>query len=194
MRWKSIVALGNSLTTGYYSTQGFANPLYAPYTDSLQDQLLKSGKKVVVINKGINGDTSSGMIERFHQSVVSENPDYVIIWAGINDLCTGISLGEILANLRTLYRIPFDIQSIPIACGLTPVRGSPHLNEMIRELNEMIQDECQEMKIIYIDLYDPTADPNGRLLSEYSTDGVHLSIGGYKKVAETIYYSIKDLF
>jgi lysophospholipase L1-like esterase len=191
---KSIVALGNSLTTGYYSAQGFGYPFYTPYTDILQDRLSENGKKVIVINKGINGDTSSGMIERFHRSVASEKPNYVIIWAGINDLFRGISPEEVLANLKTLYSLIFDIPSVPIACGLTPVRGSPHLNEVIRELNRGIQNKCRKKKIIYIDLYDSTADPYGRLLSEYSNDGVHLSIGGYKKVAETIYSYINDLF
>ncbi|MBD3206892.1 hypothetical protein GF319_11205 [Candidatus Bathyarchaeota archaeon] len=190
--WKCILALGDSLTRGFQIHPEYRNPIYTPYTDYLQSRLLGSGKNVVVLNEGIDGDTTSGMLERFNRSVVPEKPDFVIIWAGINDIYAGVSINQICENLKELFTRTINIPSIPFLCSLSPAHSESRLNDKIKRLNHLIQKTCYEKKIIFIDLYEELSDKSGNLLQEYSSDGVHLSQMGYKIVAETIYRTLID--
>jgi len=188
--WKIILSLGDSLTRGFQIHPKYRYPIYTPYTDILQARLFSSGKNVAVLNKGIDGDTTSGMLERYSRSVAPEEPDFVIIWAGINDLYAGLSIGQIHNNIKELFERTTGILSIPISCSLTPVLHSKQINRKIKQLNYLIKGSCSDLEIIFIDLYNETSDNSGNLLPEYSSDGVHLSQIGYSLVGEVIYNSI----
>lgn len=188
--WKIILSLGDSLTRGFQIHPKYRYPIYTPYTDILQARLLSSGKNVAVLNKGIDGDTTSGMLERYSRSVAPEEPDFVIIWAGINDLYAGLSIEQIHNNIKELFERTTGILSIPISCSLTPVLNSKQINRKIKQLNYLIKGSCSDLEIIFIDLYNETSDNSGNLLPEYSSDGVHLSQIGYSLVGEVIYNSI----
>lgn len=184
------MALGDSLTSGFQIHPEHRYPIYTPYTDILQSRLLGSSKNIAVLNKGIDGDTTSGMIERFNRSVVPEKPDFVIIWAGINDVYAGISIEQIHENLKELFTRTFNILSIPLSCSLTPAQNGSRVNDKILRLNHILQNTCYEHNIIFIDLYAELSDKSGNLMPRYSSDGVHLSQMGYRVVGETIYDSI----
>ena len=188
--WKIILSLGDSLTRGFQIHPKYRYPIYTPYTDILQARLLSSGKNVAVLNKGIDGDTTSGMLERYSRSVAPEEPDFVIIWAGINDLYAGLSIEQIHNNIKELFERTTGILSIPISCSLTPVLNSKQINRKIKQLNYLIKGSCSDLEIIFIDVYNETSDNSGNLLPEYSSDGVHLSQIGYSLVGEVIYNSI----
>ena len=190
--WVAFVALGDSMTAGFMSPVGYSVPRYYPYTVVLE-ALMRGGLgsgcgfNVVVVNKGINGDSTDGMLERFDRSVAREEPDYVIMWAGINDLYTGASLEHVAGNIVELTERTRRIWAAPIVCAVTPVEGSPYFNERIRALNALIREHCEAEELPYVDLYSATANPEQRLDSRYSDDGVHLSQEGYTVVAHTIY-------
>ena len=190
--WVTFVALGDSLTAGFTSPIGYSGPRYYPYTAALEALIRRGlsrscGFRVVVVNKGVNGDSTDGMLERFGRSVAPEEPDYVILWAGINDLYAGRDPQQIAGNVVELAERTVQVGAVPIHCAVTPVEGSPHLNERIRELNSLIREHCEEKGFPYVDLYAATAGPDLRLVPRYSDDGVHLSQEGYNVVARTIY-------
>jgi lysophospholipase L1-like esterase len=150
------------------------------------------------INKGINVDSTDGMLGRFTTSVELEKPDYTIIWAGINDLYGGRLPSDVLENLKRLYNKVNEIESIPIACTLAPVESPDFINQKIRELNQTIVDHCDLEGIRWVDLFSALVDCNGRLESRYSNDGAHLTSIGYQIVAQTIFeeavsYILDDL-
>jgi lysophospholipase L1-like esterase len=184
------LALGDSLTRGFQIQQEYSYPIYTPYTDILQSRLLGRGKNIAVLNKGIDGDTTSGMLERFNRSVVPEKPDFVIIWAGINDIYAGLSSDQIHENLKELLTITINMPSIPLLCSLTLVQNRSNVNEKIMRLNNMIRKTCYELDIKFIDLYAEVSDKSGNLMQEYSSDGVHLSQMGYIIVGETIFRAL----
>ena len=190
--WVAFVALGDSMTAGFMSPISYSGPRYYPYTVVLE-ALMRSGLNsscgfnVVVVNKGVNGDSSDGMLERFDRSVAREKPNYVILWAGINDLYVGASLEHVAANIAELTERTRLMGAAPIVCALTPVEGSPYFNERIRALNALIREHCEAKELLYVDLHSATANPEKRLDTRYSDDGVHLSQEGYTVVAHTIY-------
>ena len=189
-----ILCLGDSLTAGYQSSTGYGYISYHPYTEILGNLLSKKRHKLCidfsVLNKGINGDTTSGMLERFKGDVEAEKPDIVIIWGGINDLYQGCSPEDTMLNLKELFRRCLDIAAEPIACSVTSTLMLQSLNEVIRHLNNLIETHCVVKGFMFIDLYEATSDENGKLTSSYSDDGIHLSKAGYQRVAETIFYKL----
>jgi len=197
--WVTFVALGDSMTAGFMSPVGYSGPRYYPYTVVLEALMRASlsrgcGFNVVVVNKGVNGDSTDGMLERFDRSVAREEPDYVILWAGINDLYAGASPEHLTGNIAELTERTRLMGAAPIVCAVTPVEGSPHFNERIRTLNALIREHCEAEELPYVDLYTATANPEQRLDPRYSDDGVHLSQEGYKVVAHTIYHeAVKEI-
>jgi lysophospholipase L1-like esterase len=190
--WVTFVALGDSLTAGFMSPVGVRGPRYYPYTAVLEALARRGlgegcGLRVVVVNLGIDGDSTDGMLDRFGRSVAPEEPDYVILWAGINDLYAGRSPEQVAGNVAELAGRITGIGAAPILCAVTPVEGSPHLNGKIRELNALIRGLCEDGGLSYVDLYAATAGPDQGLDPRLSDDGVHLSREGYDAVARTIY-------
>ena len=86
-----IVCLGDSLTYGFGVRRSKI------WTKLAQDKL-----GIEIINEGINGDTSGGMLSRFQDAVSSKRPDAVLIMGGANDLIVGADLGVVKANIMSM--------------------------------------------------------------------------------------------
>ncbi len=142
---------------------------------------------VYVANLGINGDTTRGMLARFDRQVAPEEPDYVIILGGINDLFMGAPPKSITENLMEIYKKTRHIGATPIACTLTSVLGFEQVIPLIQELNDMIEASCRREGISLADLHTGTSDGEGRLLKAYSSDGAHLNREGYERMATVIF-------
>ncbi len=197
-----FVALGDSLTVGFMSpVPGRFWAVKLPYTmtlEALSRAYLKSQGKDHVeayfINAGVNGDNTRGMLGRFESDVASERPEYVIVWAGINDLYAVSQPEQVMANLEALYRRAREIGAVPIACTLTPVTGPELMNQRIRDLNLLIAEHCEAEGIAWVDLFSTLVSCDGVLSEVYSNDGVHLSAEGYQTVAQTIFQeSVGDI-
>jgi len=190
-----IVALGDSLTIGYLSpVTGLEWPPYQPYTrfleEMIRDSIAKTRKSVrlQVINKGLNGDLTEGMLSRFGRDVLLLSPSHVIILGGTNDIGWGIPVTEIYSNLEGMYDKAIHHGIRLIACAVPSILGYDSLIPPRVRLNKMIHNYCKAKGAKYVDLFSATADATTqRLSSKYSNDGLHLSAEGYRKVAETIF-------
>jgi acyl-CoA thioesterase-1 len=190
----AFVCLGDSLTVGYQSPSHYGGYAETPYTDMIEPmarvrlrELGLKGYEAFFVNKGINGDSTDGMLGRFRMSVESERPNYVIIWGGINDLYAGREPGQVVENLKRLYARTLETGAGPVACTLTPTEADDRMNSRIRELNALITAHCDGEGIRVVDLFSSLAGPDGRLNSVYSNDGVHLSLQGYVAVAHAVF-------
>jgi lysophospholipase L1-like esterase len=196
-----FVALGDSLTVGFQSPGPMApNGSETPYTQWLEnmvrEKLRGMGRNVnaLIVNAGVNGDSVDGMGWRFAKDVAAERPDYVIVWAGLNDLFAGRSPSEVFKSIVELYERCHDIDAGPIGCTLTPVEEPEHVNEDIVALNRLIMGYCLEEGVPLVDLYSATKNASGRLRRELSNDGAHLTTEGYRLVAEIIYQdAVEDI-
>ena len=195
--WVVIVALGDSLTVGFQSPFGYELVQDHPYTMRLEslirnhiEKFEKNKLGVTIVNRGINGDSTDGMIARFPWIVEAEKPTHVIIWGGINDMSSGSSLEKIMENLSRLYEFTTELGALPIACSLTGIGGPSRANDAIRTLNQRILHHCKENNIIFADLYAATIGSKGSLNQKYSNDGVHLSDLGYDAVADALFTEV----
>jgi acyl-CoA thioesterase I len=90
-----IVALGDSNTAGYRVGTALAFPA------QLEAHLRGAGYDAQVVNAGISGDTTSGMLGRLDNSV-PQGTHIVIVQGGYNDLRRGASPAAITANVTAI--------------------------------------------------------------------------------------------
>ena len=81
-----IVAIGSSSTYG----AGASKP-YNAYPSRLAAELSREfvDHEFSVLNRGVNGDTATGMLARFERGVIAEQPDLVLWQVGTNSLLRG---------------------------------------------------------------------------------------------------------
>ncbi len=185
--WVVFVFLGDSITAGFQQGPGDLPPRYYPFTNMLESSIrmrLKargSERDVAIENKGMDGDSTSGMVHRFAMSVTPEKPDYVVIMGGLNDLFTRLPSDDVYRNLVQLTQMSREIGSEPILLSTTPVAGAHDFNSRIKDLNDRVRGYCVENDVCFIDIFSELSD-DGVLARGFSNDGVHLSDGGYKKI------------
>jgi acyl-CoA thioesterase-1 len=195
----TVVAIGDSLTRGFTRPSQYNPYMHSlPYTSYLDNVIITEQAKkgldrldVVLINKGMNGDNTRGMLMRMDSEVAGLKPDYVIIWGGINGMSSRTP-EETLESLIKIYDKTEEIGAKPIACTLTSIDQPGRGIDRITYMNELIMDYCTKRGIPVANLFKATSYENGVLRVEYSSDGLHLTAGGYMKVAETIYWDVFD--
>jgi acyl-CoA thioesterase-1 len=189
-----IVALGDSLTvgeTGFGFSEFDESASYPKYLEILAKQhltSLQSGSEINVLNRGINGDLTSGMLERFSKDVVDEKADYVIILGGSNDIGWGFDPAIIAHNLAAMYGMGLRKGIGAVACSVPSILGLDELIPPRLQLNGIIRSEAEKRSIAFVDLFTATADPRtNRLLEDYSADGLHLNPNGYRQMGKCMF-------
>jgi acyl-CoA thioesterase-1 len=189
------VAFGDSLTFGYRSpTWEDENPLPTPYTAFLEaraERMLKqigtSGLVVEFVNRGVVGELTEDMLKRFDRDVVRLRPDVVIVLGGSNDLGWGLDPHIVAKNLVQMVdgALAHGIQ--PVACTVPSVLGFDEGIHPRLQLNGLIKEYSAERRVVCVDLFSATSDSAGRLKTDYSNDGLHLSAAGYEAMGEAIF-------
>jgi lysophospholipase L1-like esterase len=152
------------------------------------------------IGRGIGGQTTPQMLVRFRNDVINLNPAIVIILAGTNDIAgnTGpITLEEIFGNIASMAELAKANNIKAVLCSVLPVYNypwSPGLEPAgkIMKLNDMLQAYSKKNNIVYVDFHTPMADEKKGLKAEYSPDGVHPNLKGYKVMDDLVEKAIAD--
>lgn len=183
-----IVCIGDSITFGYGVLKKDC------WVTLIQDRF-----KIEVINKGINGDTTAGMLSRSYMDVVNLNPSHVIIMGGCNDFMCDRNLNMVENNLEELLKESLSYNIIPIIGIEPPIdsflakkKWSGDLNyNLINKIEEdyriWIINFCNKSKINYIDFYkyfkENLQSKNPR---ELYIDGIHPTSLGHKLMYDCI--------
>ena len=131
-----------------------------------------------VINRGIAGDTTHGVLDRLGE-VISLRPRKLFILIGTNDIPHKI---DTLGNLRQIVsRVREGSPETKIYLqSIFPTKDMhDRPNPKIIALNEGIKAIASEAGCEYLDVYPKMLDSDGELADEYTTDGLHLSRAGY---------------
>ena len=194
----NIVCFGDSLTVGYQSPTSDI-PYYhtTPYGALLQEWF---GERATVNIRGINGELTGEMVERFARDVLEDSPHFVIILGGTNDLGANISVTEIFKNLSTMYEQARKNSVYPIAVTVPSLRisGEGVAQEFLTThierryaLNQSLMDYCGTSGIPCIDFFSKTVEEDTSLLAaQYSNDGIHLSTAGYEMLAQMLWSQV----
>ncbi len=178
----TIVALGDSLTEGYGLKE------YQAYPALLETKLQKEGFSCSVINAGISGETSSGLLSRINR-ILSLKPDIVILCTGANDGLGGINHRLISNNISKMVQTFKEHQATVILAGMKMlVNYGPSYTEPYNRLYAEIADQEQLIFMPFF-LEGVAGKPELNL-----ADGIHPNAKGYQIIAASVYpYVLKAM-
>ena len=185
-----VAALGDSIHAG--SPYWDPDPdVRASYGDGLEEQsqweywAARKDPRLRFRNCGVWGERTDQIAARFEQCV--EGADVLVVQGGINDIAQGRDVETAAANLRELVRRGRERGlRVAIADVLPWNAGWPRTEEPINRLNELIariaRDEGVPLLPFHATLESP--DAPGRMRDEWTSDGDHPSVEGYRRLGE----------
>jgi acyl-CoA thioesterase I len=171
----SVVMFGDSITQGW----------------SQQVPAFFEGRPYV--NKGISGNTTGQMLQRFKADVLSQTPAVVVILGGINDLASGTdakTVAAIESNMATMIDQAKKSRIRVVVASILPVGYEPEgmqvfaakraiVNQTIRQLNARFKKLAAAKKVGYLNYYSALTTPSGELVRKYNADNVHITADAY---------------
>jgi lysophospholipase L1-like esterase len=193
-----IVALGDSTTAG---TPAWRSPIEAPPGGSGNEQsqyaywLMQAHPEWEVLNRGVNGERSDEILDRFDRDVLSARPRAVVIIAGVNDVYQGRSADEVTKHLRLMYDRARDARVEVLAGTIIPFNtATPDQNRRMRSINAWIQREAQrDPHVVVVDTRRAVAMPDDQDRLVSSPDSLHPSVEGYHRMADAIRSSLERM-
>lgn len=158
-----------------------------------------SGKDIEVSTKGVNGEITKDMLNRYKEHLNDENFDIVIIFGGANDVAYNkITVEEVLSNLFKMYEMSIEKKmkvvfiTIPFAKYDISDNYPQNSNKKI-EINQGILKKCKDLGIDCLDLMPvfPVKKMTEEELSLVFDDGLHFTPKGYDTIGEHLYEIIK---
>ena len=183
-----VLCIGDSLTFGYgvQKTHSWVGLLNKYSFDNF-------------INKGVNGDTSTGMLSRFYQIIKSNDFEQTLIMGGSNDFLQNRSVNFVKDNLMLLIKDALSenlktyILIPPLALNDLALKNWSssidycEVNEKILILKQLLEKEIKDnsLPITIVDL--SSLIP---LQENFYIDGLHLTEEGHK----VIFNGLKGFF
>ena len=178
-----FVLIGDSLTFGYGVHK----------KDSWVYKLSEKLIDTKIINKGINGDTTPSILNRYYDDVISLNPSKVFLMGGTNDLLCGRSIKSIIDNIELMIK---DSKGREIILGIPPCIKKEmaeklflpsefysYCTENLPVLREELIKLCNSYSITYADFYSLTSS---NLNKNIYLDGIHLNSLGNNLLLEEL--------
>lgn len=169
-----IVALGDSLTYGYPFGRKYS------WVERLSQNL-----GVPIANEGVNGNTLREMHSRIMVDVVDYDPRFVLFLGGVNDVFHGISLEAMENHFKNTIDFLSKNKIKTIVCLPPPLR-EPQYEKTLKSFRRFITNYARKKKLPVINFYSAFLDRSKkRMLPSLTEDGIHPSVDGYERMAET---------
>lgn len=172
------VALGDSLTAGVGSQDQKKTFPYV-FAQSLE----KKGNVVILVNLSQSGAKSKDVLQYQVSQALQENPDYITLLIGINDIHSLVQVGEFEKNFQEIVKQLNVENKAKIIILNLPYLGSGQLvlppyslllDFQTKRYNDIIQKVASSYNLPVVDLYTQTKNNQ-----TYSADQFHPSGKGY---------------
>ena len=178
----NVIVLGDSLVAGYglLKNDGFIN--------QLQNKINSNNIKLTLVNGGVSGETSSGLMNRL-EWVLEEKFDGVIVSIGANDALRGINPKLTFQNINNIlnYLKKNKIPSMLIGMKAPNNLGKRYVNEFNRIYPNLA-------KIYKVSFYPFFLKDVVLVPSLNQNDMIHPNKKGVKKIVENIYPYFIDFY
>ncbi|MBI6872807.1 GDSL-type esterase/lipase family protein [Clostridium aciditolerans] len=190
-----LVCIGDSLTYGY-----------AIFRKDCWVELIRNKLNIDVINRGVNGDTTAGMLSRSYQDIIQSTPTHVIIMGGSNDFIANRALHLVQENIEQLVNEAIENNIVPIL-GIEPPIDKvlaqrkwtdavdyDQINSTLSNYRNWIIEFAKENGINYIDFHgcflEMLKDKDPR---EMYVDGLHPTPYGHTIMANCVIELLKNI-
>ena len=183
MESNNFIFIGDSLTFGYGVKKNKC------WVELFNEYSLSNNLNLHIINKGVNGNSSTDMLNRFTEDVTILKPNTIFIMAGTNDLLSNRPLNLIIDNIELMIKealtttsnvfigIPPRIIKEDAYKLFMPSSNYDYCEANLPKLREQLIKLCSNYKIKYIDFYNATLNINPK---EIFLDGIHFNENGHK--------------
>lgn len=184
------VAVGDSFTIGTGSTPDRSFPA----------RLVSHWPAASLENLGVNGFTTSDVIDRELPRLPPFHADFATLAIGANDIVRGVAADAYRAHLRTIFTAlgasvpPCHVVALPQPdWSVSPTAssfGAPEtIGAKIRDFNAILKEEAMGRGARYIDLFAlMRRQADARMLA---SDGLHPSAAAYEEWADAIRSAIE---
>ncbi len=188
----SITDTGRTDSADPSASLGMGYP--AKIAEILADKFADLGIKV--INRGISGNRTWDLLERWDKDCVDIKPDYFSLLIGVNDTWRRYDSGMVTTaeeyenNMRTLLdRVVKETNAKIILLNIFLLDVTPDKAQMrpdLVEKQEVINKLIKDYDVTYIDIQKKFDEmiANGTPMTDLSADGVHPTDFGHKVIAE----------
>jgi lysophospholipase L1-like esterase len=114
----------------------------------------------------------------------------LIVQGGINDIAQGCDVESAARNLRAMVSRGKELGLRVALVDVLPWNnGWPDAEPRIRQLNALIAEIAREEDVPLLPFHDTLEDPErpGRMREEWTSDGDHPSVDGYRRLAEVAF-------
>lgn len=154
---------------------------------------------IKVINSGVGGDTTGGLLSRFYPDVVQHHPDAVLIMGGTNDLWWDLDLKLVRAHIFTMTCqaehhdiTPLVGLPLPIIAEKAqgqdfagPEGGYQQFAAHLETLVSALALAAEQNDVTCLDFYHPFLDSAGSPFEKYFLDdGLHPNEAGHRLMAD----------
>ena len=145
-------------------------------------------KEKDLVNRGIGGDNTYGMLHRLPLYLES-SPRKIFIFAGINDISANYPVDDIFANFVAMVKM---IQEKAPECEIfiqSPITPNNDVlayayiknkQDKVQELNTRLEQMCKNMGVTWVDIRPVLHNEKGEIKEEYTKDGIHLYPAAYE--------------
>ena len=189
-----IVCIGDSLTYGYRVRRAAVWTALVP----------RGLPGTEVVNKGINGDTTGGMLARFGTDVIDLRPDAAFIMGGSNDIFFSGGISQAKSNLAAMvFRcmhhgitpvmgVPLPVCEEGIAPEWSPFACGEVVKKQLSDYSGWIIEFGVSFAVPAVDFRECVpADSVER--AGFYLDGIHASEEGHRRMAEAVVKTIAKI-
>lgn len=184
-----IVVIGNSIVNGF------------PFRRSqCFTSLLRTEYGYETINKGVNGDTTGGVLMRFSEDALKSRSDRILILTATNDFIAGGSVDTAMEHMKTMISMAGEKKVIALTPLLThpALAGRMWMRADYETVNRKLREFAERLKEIEtIDVID-TQTAYAGFLEETSArdayvDGIHPREEGHEFLASYIAEKLREM-
>jgi lysophospholipase L1-like esterase len=171
-----VAALGDSITEGSPGLPGW--DVWAAEADP----------HLELRNCGIYGQRTDEIAARLDEC--ARGAEVLIVQGGINDIAQGRDVESAARNLRAMVRRGKELGLRVALVDVLPWNnGWPDAEPKIRQLNALIAEIARAENVPLLPFHDTLEDLErpGRMREEWTSDGDHPSVDGYRRLAEVAF-------
>ncbi|HEY8791635.1 MAG TPA: SGNH/GDSL hydrolase family protein [Gaiellaceae bacterium] len=177
-----VAALGDSISEG---SPGYDSRRGGDETSQWEYWATRIEPRLVFRNCGIYGQRTDEIMHRLGDCARGAN--LLVVQGGINDIAQRQPVEVAAANLRAMVGRGKELGlGVAIVDVLPWNNGWPDAEPEIRRLNALIAELARDESIPLLSFHDTLEDHDrpGRMRAEWTSDGDHPSVEGYRRLGE----------